>query len=92
MDRIFEGELGLILSPGSIDRVPAAFSDFDRVLYALHGTRDVEGVDIMLDLAREGMGCFVANEVEGERDRDCKPREAVAEESGGDEAGVHGSG
>jgi hypothetical protein len=82
----------LILSPGSIDRVPATFSDFDRVLYALHETRDVEGVGIMLDLARETMGCFVTDEVVGEGISDCKGGDAVAEERGDDKAGVHGSG
>jgi hypothetical protein len=62
------------------------------VLYALHETREVEGVGMMLDLARDSMGCSVTDEVVGEGIGDCKGGDAVAEEHGDNEAGVHGSG
>jgi hypothetical protein len=60
-------------------------------LYLLYGTQDVEGVDIVLDLAG-GVGCFLADDVEGEGETGFKTGEAAAEERGDNEAGEDGSG
>jgi hypothetical protein len=56
---------------------------------------DSEGVVMMLELARGGVLCFMAVEVEGlgeEVEEECKVGEDVSERCGHDEAGVHGPG
>ena len=53
----------------------------------VYGTQDVEGINIMLDLAGEGVGWFITNDIKGEGESSFKSREATAKKHEDDETG-----